>query len=90
MQKTYLVTSTEDAATTVQELFGDAGPQVRTEGHHLGHPLTVPWDPRRAAEMVLYDAYPFVQDLFAQPLPLYARIRAWNMLLAPRLTYHLE
>ena len=42
MKKTCLVTAAEDAKDIVHRLFGDEGPQVRNEGQHLGHPLTVP------------------------------------------------
>ena len=57
---------------------------------HLGHPLTADLTPQSMYDTVMAS----VQDLFSQfhrrPLPMYARLKVLNQVLAPQVLYRLE
>jgi hypothetical protein len=91
MRKTKIIMSdvppTQPCLTALRQ---EGLPEVTNMGTHLGHPITCPWDDKRASEEVLHHMYPLVSRLFQQPLPFPARLSSWNSFLLPKMLYHLE
>jgi hypothetical protein len=90
LNKTVLVTSCPRAPSVALREFPDEPPTVTASAKHLGHPLVVPWDPRTATAKALEEMHPLLMKLFALPLPIRARLVAWNQLASPGLLYRLE